>query len=139
MGGHRGNRADQGTCPRPFTLPLCTELWAAVTTRVRTNKKIFLPGCPLEALGLTWRCYTLKPTRGKDYTPSHGLRPFESWFCTPLWLLPPSLSPQATQFLLPGRTWASGPLAFSSNSWAQPRSPSHQSYPGPRAQPRTCP
>ena len=59
----------------------------------------------------------------KDYTPSHSLRPFESWLCTPLWLLPPSLSPQAIPFLLPGRTWASGPLAFSSNSQGSAQEP----------------
>lgn len=127
MGGHRGNRADQGTCPRPFTLPFHTELWAALTTRLRTNRKIptgryFYRATPLKPWALPGGV-TPSSLECKDYTPSHSLRPFKSWLCTPLWLLPPSLSPQATPFLLPGRTWASGPLAFSSNSQGSAQEP----------------
>lgn len=96
----------RSVCPRLLTLPFSLEPRAALTIRIRTNRKILLPSnaAILTLLVLPGGTNTVQPTQEEDYTPAYGLRPLESWFCRPLWLLPPSLTPQATQFLPPVHT-----------------------------------
>lgn len=97
-----GRCGEQGrsVCPRLLTFPFSLEPWAALIIRICTNRKIFLPSnaAILTLLALPGGTNTAQPTQEEDYTPYYGLRPLESWFCRPLWLLPPSLTPQVTQF-----------------------------------------